>query len=572
MTAIAPVSPSQPQPPPQPDTGAQLGAKAGRAAFWNTALLPAKLGSHLLAQLVLANTVPPAAFGVYVLALAVSSTSGAFVDLGTERSVVKFLPEVAGREGGRGVRRLIGWVFGLKMAILLPVLALAFVLHSVFFRYLDSRIPAVSADRAGDAAAVHEHDQITDLVSRNHWTLFGVVIGFVLVGAFYDVAMQSLVATFRNRSWNLIQISIQVVEPLIVIAIVLLGGNIAQVLVGRVAVDFLALLVAATVAITAVRRSPDEERAYVAEEERGVPMPIRRFTRYSFLQYALQVASFVQSYAFASIILRNSVDVAGYRLAAGSVSAVLPALLLPITSLQVPVFTRIFSRRDTGQLATAYALVARFLALVLVPGAVGMALLVPNLFRLLYPRYQTMIPVCIVLVILGFTDSLFSTGTTVMLTFERYRPVIIKSCIALLAVPSLFITVPAFGPLGAACTSGGFAVVASLFGTIVSNRLLPIRYPLAFLGRVALAALPMALVVGLLVNTVARVPEDVHGIARRALYLAATGAIAVVGGAIYLVVFRLLGGMEPADIERMRGVRVPFAAVVLRLLVGRSNA
>ena len=559
MTAVTPVPASTPTPDADSNTNANiststhLGTQAGRAAFWNTALLPAKLGTHLVAQLVLANTVPPAAYGVYVLALAVSSTSGAFVDLGTERSVVKFLPEVAGREGGRGVRRLIGWVFGLKMAILLPVLALATLLHRLFFTYVDSRVPANETD-------------IAALVTRNHWTLFGVVVAFVLVGAFYDVAMQSLIATFRNRSWNLVTISVQVIEPLIVIAIVLTGGDIARVLIGRVIVDFIALMIAGTVAIIAVRRSEDEERIYIAEEERGVPMPLQRFTRYSFLQYALQVAAFVQSYAFASIILRNAVDVAGYRIAAGSVSAVLPALLVPITSLQVPVFTRIFSRRDPSQLASAYSLVSRFLALVLVPGAVGMALLVPNLFRLLYPRYATMIPVCIVLVILGFSDSLFSTGTTVMLTFERYRPVILKSCIALLAVPSLFITVPRFGPLGAAVTSGSFAVIASLFGTIMSNRLLPIRYPLSFLGRVVLAALPMALFVGLLVNTVARVPDTIHGIVQRVVSLAATGVIAVVGGAIYLIVFRFLGGIAPEDAARMRSVRVPFASVVLRLL------
>src|SRR5436305_10498915 len=84
-----------------------LGTHATTAAFWNTVLLPAKLGSHLLAQLVLANALPKTEYGVYVLALSVGVTSGNLVDLGTERSVVKFLPEVAGREGRVGVRRLI---------------------------------------------------------------------------------------------------------------------------------------------------------------------------------------------------------------------------------------------------------------------------------------------------------------------------------------------------------------------------------------------------------------------------------------------------------------------------------
>jgi len=53
---------------------------------------------------VLANALPRAEFGVYVPALSVGVTSGSLVDLGTERSVVKFLPEVAGRQGRRGGR------------------------------------------------------------------------------------------------------------------------------------------------------------------------------------------------------------------------------------------------------------------------------------------------------------------------------------------------------------------------------------------------------------------------------------------------------------------------------------
>ncbi len=553
MTAIV-------TPPPTvtpPDAPRSLGAQAGRAAFWNTALLPAKLGSHLAAQLVLANTLPPAAYGVYVLALAVSSTSGAFVDLGTERSVVKFLPEVAGREGKRGVGKLIGWVFGLKMVILGPVLVTAVFLHNTFFRYLDSRVPA-------DAPTVAE------IVTREHWTIFGAVIAFVLIGAFYDVAMQSLVATFRNRSWNLVQISVQVIEPTVIVAIVLLGGSIVQILMGRVVVELFALVGAAIVAIIAVRRAPHEERATVTKEERGVPMPARRFAQYSFLQYALQVAAFAQSYAFASIILRNSVEIAGYRVAAGSVSAVLPALLVPITGMQVPLFTRLFSRRDEAGLATAYAMIARFLALVLVPGMAGMALLVPNLFKLLYPQYVAVAPICVILVVLGFTESLFTTGTTAMLTFERYRPVILKSLISLCAIPTLFYTVPTFGPIGAAITSGSFAVTAALFGTVMSNRLLPIRYPVAFLGRVALATLPMALLVGVLANTVGRVPDDVRGVAARLPYLAVTGVIALLGALVFVVAFRLLGGMDRSDVERLRTVRIPLVGLAVRLLAGRS--
>lgn len=545
-------------PPASRDTSrTALGTHATRAAFWNTVLLPAKLGAHLLAQLVLANALPKAEYGVYVLALAVGVTSGSLVDLGTERSVVKFLPEVAGRQGRRGVRTLLTWVFGFKFAVLAPVLILAALLHEPFFRYLDGRVPQ---DR--------DHAAVARIVSSEHWTIFFSVISLVLVGAFYDVAMQSLVATFKNKSWNIITILVTLLDPIVVTIIVLTGGNIAIVLVGRVFVALAAMFLAGAFAIFAVQESAVVERQYVTDDEHGRPLPIRRFVFYSSLQYALQVTSFFTSYAFAALILTNADEIAGYRVANGSVREILSALTAPIIGIQVPIFTRIFTARDDRQLDIAYALVARFLALILVPGGVGLALLIPNLFRVLYPKYVSFGGVCIVLIGLLFAESCLSTGTTVLLTFERYKPVIAARAIALLAFPIMFITARWYGAMGAALTSGGFAVLAALVGTITANVVLPIRYPLGFLRRVGTAAGCMAIVVGGLAFTIGRVPSDPGGGLHRVFWLASTGIIAAVGGVVYIAVFRRIGGVEQSDIERLRTLRIPARGLILRLLIG----
>jgi O-antigen/teichoic acid export membrane protein len=532
-----------------------LGTHATRAAFWNTVLLPAKLGAHLLAQLVLANALPKAEYGVYALALAVGLTSGSLVDLGTERSVVKFLPEVAGRQGRKGVRTLLGWVFGFKFAVLVPVIALATLLHGEFFRYLDGRVPS-------------DQPNVATIVRSEHWTIFASVVSLVLVGAFYDVAMQSLVATFKNKSWNVITILVTMLDPLVVAVIVLAGGNIALVLIGRVVVALTAMCIAGTYAIYAVRESATEERQYVPEEERGQPLPISRFAFYSSLQYALQVTSFLTSYAFAALILTNADDIAGYRVASGAVREILSALTTPIIGIQVPIFTRIFTARDKKQLDVAYALVCRFLALVLVPGAVGLSLLIPNLFRIFFPQYVSFTGVCIALVLLLFAESLLSVGTTVLLTFERYRAVIGARAIALIAFPVMFFTARTYGAMGAALTSGGFAVLAALVGTIAASATLAIRYPFGFVQRVGAAALCMGAVVGVLAFTVARVPASAGGGVERIFWAGVTGCIAAIGGLIYIAVFRRVGGIEPSDIERLRTLRIPMRGLILRLLTG----
>ncbi len=557
--------------PPQDRTASRtaLGTHATRAAFWNTVLLPAKLASHLLAQLVLANALPKAEFGVYVLALSVGVTSGSLVDLGTERSVVKFLPEVAGRQGRRGVRTLLTWVFGFKLIVLLPIIALATLLHGYFFRYLDRSVPAIPADKLNDVAAVREHDRLASLVSAQHWTMFFAIVSLVLVGAFYDVAMQSLVATFKNKSWNVITIFVTLLDPIVVTVIVLTGGNIAVVLVGRVVVALAAMFLAGTFAVVAVRHASDEERQFIVEEERDRPLPVRRFALYSSLQYALQVTSFLTSYAFAAIILTNADEVAGYRIASGSVREILGALTTPIIGIQVPIFTRIFTGRDEQQLNVAYALVARFLALVLIPGGVGLALLIPNLFRIFYPQYLSFTNVCIVLIVFLFSEACLSTGTTVLLTYERYAPVIGARAIALLALPVMFITAHRYGAMGAALTSGGFAFAAALVGTIAAVTTLPIRYPLGFVRRVSIAVAAMAAVVGALSFTIGRVPVDAGGGFRRLFWLAITGAIGALGGIVYVVVFRRVGGIEQSDIDRLRTLRLPMKGLILRILTGK---
>jgi O-antigen/teichoic acid export membrane protein len=293
---------------------------------------------------------------------------------------------------------------------------------------------------------------------------------------------------------------------------------------------------------------------------------LQRFVAYSALQYGLQITAFFTSYAFASLVLRSAADAAGYRVASGTASTVLRTLVTPIIGLQVPVFARLFARRNAAQMQEAYGLVTRFLAMLLMPAAVGLALLLPNLLRILYPQYVSVAPLGIVIVLLSFAESALSTGGTVLLTFERYRPVLAARAVAFLALPLLFVTVPLFGPMGAAVTSGGCAVLAALIGTVAATRLLPLRYPLAYVRRVAMAAVGMAIVVGVIANTVARVPADAGSGGRRLLWLAVMGGVAAAGGLVYLVIFRWTGGIEPQDRARLQSMRLPLQGLILRLL------
>jgi hypothetical protein len=181
------------------------------------------------------------------------------------------------------------------------------------------------------------------------------------------------------------------------------------------------------------------------------------------------------------------------------------------------------------------------------------------------------VPLGIVIVLLSFAESALSTGGTVLLTFERYRPVLAARAVAFAALPLMFLTVRLYGPMGAAVTSGGCAVLAALIGTVAANRLLPLRYPLAYVGRVIAATLGMAIVVGVLANTIARVPADAGNGGQRIVWLVVMGGVAAVGALAYLLVFRWLGGIEPQDRDRIAAMRLPLHTLILGILGGARD-
>ena len=106
---------------PQPPGG--LAAQAGQAVVWNTLFLPAKILAEIGVTLLQLNKLSMAAFGMLALIRSVVSGIGVGVDLGIERALPKFIPEVQRSGGSAAVRQLITRVMAAKMAVLLVVTA-----------------------------------------------------------------------------------------------------------------------------------------------------------------------------------------------------------------------------------------------------------------------------------------------------------------------------------------------------------------------------------------------------------------------------------------------------------------
>ena len=99
----------------------------------------------------------------------------------------------------------------------------------------------------------------------------------------------------------------------------------------------------------------------------------------------------------------------------------------------------------------------------------------------------------------------------------------------------------------------------------------PLRYPVRFLGRVALASLAMAVVIAPLALSVLRPPlpwDLASGLSRadQVLYGLGNAVLGGVGALVYLGVFRLAGGIDEADRRRIAELRLPLAGKLLRFL------
>jgi O-antigen/teichoic acid export membrane protein len=107
----------------------KLARSATSAVVWNTIFTPLKLLAELASNLIKANLLTPAAFGLLERVSALANTFGVWVDLGVDRALPKFIPEQE-RQGGRAaVARMLRALTRIKLAMLVLV-ALLLLLSS----------------------------------------------------------------------------------------------------------------------------------------------------------------------------------------------------------------------------------------------------------------------------------------------------------------------------------------------------------------------------------------------------------------------------------------------------------
>lgn len=527
----------------QPQT---LSRQVTGAMLWNAVLQPARLVAGLLSGIVLGNVLPRPEYGAYALLGAMAASLGLVVDFGVERSLVKFLPEIEARYGREGVRRTLWLVVAQKMAVLAIVIALALAFSGRFFAFWHSRLGG--ADERLMRGILDEH----------RWLFFGALMGLIVFGALFDVYMQVLVSYFHQRAWNGINLVYTLLRPLLFIAVVLAGWGILGVVGAMVAVPALATALAFWQALT-VRRTLADRPTLPASGARILP----RFVNYSILSYFIQLSEYAYSFNFVVLALPGAGVAGGFKIANSLVTDVLSALWSPMVGVQIPLFARLHARGDDRQLAAAYAILSKFLAALLIPAAVGLTVLAGNILATVWPKYAAYAGVARILALALCFDAALSVPLSVLMAYERYRPMAIARVLGLVAIPLVLVLVPRYGAVAAALIMGGARLASDGLAMALAMRVLPLRYPLAFAARIAAASLGMALVVAP-IALLALHPRAGLPVGPRAAYLAANLALGGLGAGVYLLLFRLTGGLDPTDRRRIAELRLPAASFLLR--------
>ena len=533
-----------------PPAGATLSGQVSRAMLWNAGWQGAKLLAGFLSAIVVANLLSKEGYGTVARIGALAGTFGLIADFGVERGLAKFLPEIEGRYGRDGVRNTLLIVLAQKLLIVAIIVIFALIFRAELFAYWQHDL--------NDAALIA-------VLLQYQWVFFWALMALVLFGAVYDVFMQTLTAYFKQRASGAIAFVVQILGPLLRLAVVAVGWGV----LGFVGVLVTIPLVATALAAWQTTRVRHELAAAPTLDARGARMP-GRLVRYSALSYWQQLTEYAYSLDFIIFFLPGAAAVASLKFAHSLINQALGALWSPLAGIQIPLFARLQARGDERQLGEAYSILCKFLAAIMIPAAVGLALLAYNLIALLGPKYVDGAGAAQILALTLCLDAAISVPLAILMAYERFRPMLIARTCAIIAIPLVIVLVPRYGIVGAAIVMGGVRLCCDGVAMALALRAFPIRYPVRFVARVAAAAGAMALTIAPLAFGPLRppLPWDASGLptGQRILLMLGNALLGGVGAIVYLGVFRLSGGIDPADRRRIVELRLPLASKILRFL------
>ena len=537
------------------------------ATLWNTLLLPARIVVSLLTSVVYYGVLSRSQIGVLFLLQNLANSLGVYADLGIERTLPRFLPEVEHAQGRSGVRRLLRRVLDVKLLVVAPVVVGLLVFAGPLAKRLAAR------QRGEAQAALQSADPglqerartdlaLADLLESRSLLLLLAVAVLVVCGALHDVFMQTLASFFKRREWNLITLVGSLMQPLLVAAMVLLGLGVPGVLAGLVLTPLVGLFLSGRAA-----RHTTQGLKEVAPPHPLAPL-LPRFARFSGFTWLIQLTTWLYDLPFLVLFAARTLSLGevallgfAYKFAKDFVIYV----FWPLVGLVQPVLARIKARESEAAMADAYRSLVRIVWLVVLPAGVGLSLVTPPLLAALYPKYAEGAGLAVLFVAFVFADALLHVATLVMMTAERYRAVLLSRLLGLLSVPAILWLMPRYGMLGAALAVGVVRLLPALVTTGYVSLRMGLALPLRFGLRLVVACVAFAVPLAILLRAGTSKGFD-PALGPRLLSLLPLFGVALLGAALFLVALKATGGLEADDRRRLLELNLPAKKWLARIV------
>ena len=512
-----------------------LGHRVSQAVFWNSVMFPLSMILGALTSVWVVRYLGPQQFALYVLLTSVINTLTRYSNFGLPRSIARFLPELRRLDNGAArIRSFLRLSVSVRLGLTLLGVALLYVF----------------TDRNGAFMGLEGSGRYLAIISS----------AVVLVGL-NELGTYLLHGLFRQRTVNVINLTVGVVQPSLVIVFILLGFDVAGILLAVVIANGLACVMSW---VAGVRSLPAVDRAArpAAGLFTGTPDLAGRVSRYAGIVYLLDMSKYLQALPFASLMVLGFFEgsraealgqvallAVGYKL----VDLAINFLVAATRGIYTPMLAEVHVTRDLQKLRRIFATVSKLQILLCVPAGFGLFVLSREFVVTLFGQeFEPAVGLTRVLVVFLFLNTLVAVPAGVLLTWEKYRYIILSASVSVLGVPALLVGVRLGGAAGAAFVLGGIGLISRVAENWGAMREFGLGYPFAFLARVTGASVVFAVVVALTSAAIDLTPLRLIG-------------MVVTGVVLFVVVFRLVGGLDPEERRIIETSNVPLKRLILRL-------
>jgi O-antigen/teichoic acid export membrane protein len=516
-------------------TEESLITRVSRSMFWNIVAFPLSMLLNAAATVYIIRYLGDSKFGIFTLLTSTINTITVYSSLGISRSLTRFLPEFKkSQDEIAKAKMLLRYTLILRLIIIAVSIAILNLHSSFFIHYF----------KLGAKGSLY----------------IKIISIAVIFTSLYELATYLLHSLFRQKEVNIIALLVAFIQPILLITFILLGLDITGILIALVLTNMVACGLSWYWGLKALPKS--KLKMSFRKLAAGADLLLKRFFSYSFIIYLFDMSKYFRDVSFASLIIMSfygadgdkalqqvAFFAAGYKLADFAVKFLVSASRGVFT----PMLAEVYAERDQEKLQKVFWNASKFQVLISIPAAFGLMTLAGDLIPILFGEdFLSSINIAYVFISFLFFEILISFPSTVLLTYERYKYVILSRIIPIIGIPLLILGTKLWGIIGTAFILGSLALLSRVAENYFTFSLFKLKYPFKFLCRIAIASAIFTVILRVIHFYIIMSPYKL-------------GILIVLAIIIFIVAFKLLGGFSREEKEIIEKSSIPLKNIILKI-------